>query len=217
MTAFRTRGLIALVIALASLALAAQALAAEATLTGDIPGNDRPGGVALVQWSGGSIDELVVAAEGRECRLRSAWITAAGEFVGYVVGAPDFANAAWASEVGPVVEARTLLVVCSTPGLDSCPSVHAPIFDYAVEAVPVTPREALDEAVLALSQFPDTTPPDGTFVQVSASDATPESAATVVYELVSHDGIVVGRATVIEGGGGWLFSGSEMCSFPDSG
>jgi len=213
MTTSVARGLIALVLAVAALVLVVQSVSAEGTLTGNIPGNDRPGGVAVVQWSGGSVDELAAAAEGQECRLRSAWITAAGKFVGYVAGAPEFVNADWTSEVGLVVEARPMLIVCFTPGLDSC-TASGLIIDYAEFTGAATPREALDLGVRNLSEFPDGAPPEGAFVEVSVSEATPESSATAVFELVAYDGVVIGRYTVVNYGMGWLLSGNVVCYFP---
>lgn len=53
---------------------------------GELP---EEGGVAIVTWSGGSIDELTAAAPA----AISFWVTAEGRFVGYVRGAPAFVNA----------------------------------------------------------------------------------------------------------------------------
>jgi hypothetical protein len=200
-------------VGLVLLVVTASSAVADGMLTGDIPGRDVPGGLALVEWSGGSIDELEVAAEEAECRLRSIWVTAGGEFLGYVVGAPEFANAEWTGTVGTEVGAGPLLIACFTPGLDSC-MASGSVLDYAAEASgTATPREALDKGVQALSEFPDGAPPEGTFVEVSVSDATADFDATAVFELVAHDGTVVGRYTVVDYGRGWLLSGTYACYF----
>jgi hypothetical protein len=212
--AMGVRGAIASAVGLVLLVVTASSAVADGMLTGDIPGNDVPGGVALVGWSGGPVDELVAAAEDVACRVRSVWVTTDGRFVGHVVGAPDFVNGEWSSVVGAEIEARPLLIVCGTPGLDSC-MASGSVLDYAAEASgTVTPREALDEGVRALSEFPDAVPPEGTFVEVSVSDATADSDATAVFELISHDGAVVGRFTVVNYGRGWLLSGTYVCYFP---
>jgi hypothetical protein len=210
--AMGVRGAIASAVGLVLLVVTASSAAADGMLTGDIPGRDVPGGLALVEWSGGSIDELEVAAEQAECRLRSIWVTAGGEFLGYVVGAPEFANAEWTGTVGTEVGAGPLLIVCFTPGLDTCTSSGL-VLDYADISGASTPREALDKGVRALSEFPDGAPPDGSFVEVSVSEATSESAPTAVFELVAYDGVVVGRYTVVDYGRGWLLSGTYACSF----
>src|SRR5690606_11375500 len=47
------------------------------------------GGVALVSWSGGTVEALEDAASG----ITSLWVTSEGAFVGYHPDAPDFVNA----------------------------------------------------------------------------------------------------------------------------
>ena len=208
------RGAIASAVGLVLLVVTASSAVADGMLTGDIPGNDVPGGVALVGWSGGPVDELVAAAEDVACRVRSVWVTTDGRFVGHVVGAPDFVNGEWSSVVGAEIEARPLLIVCGTPGLDSC-MASGSVLDYVAGASgALTPREALDEGVRVLSEFPDGAPPEGVFVEVSVSDATADFYATAVFELVASDGAVVGRFTVEDYGDGWLLSSTHVCFFP---
>ena len=209
----RTRGLLALSAVFVLTMFAAQPASAQGTLTGDVPGSESAGGVALVQWSGGSVDDLQAAASQSGCSLRSVWLTVDGTFLGYVVGAPEFANEEWFTVVGAEVGPKPLLIVCATPGLDSC-TASGSVIDYVAGAPGAeTPREALDEGIQALSEFPDGAPPEGTFVEVPVSDATAESDATAVFELVAYDGAVIGRYTVVDFGLGWLLSGVHVCSY----
>jgi len=55
-------------------------------LTGERPAR---GGVALMMWTGGSLELLRDAASG----MTSVWVTSDGAFVGYHPGNPDFVNA----------------------------------------------------------------------------------------------------------------------------
>src|SRR5690606_23332089 len=77
------------------------------SITGDLPSG---GGVALVHWSGGTIEILAAAASARGCDLASVWVTLDGRFLGYILGAPDFVNAEWSSTVGAGIAAQPLLV-----------------------------------------------------------------------------------------------------------
>ena len=190
------------------------AVSADGTLTGDIPGNDVPGGFALVGWDGGTVDQLVTAAAQADCRLRTASATVEGRLVTYIVGAPEFVNAEWATTLGTVTLPRPRLIQCYTPDLDSCPASGS-ILDYTTEAVGVAdPWEALAIGVGVLSQYPDGAPPEGEFVEASVTPGSAQSDPTVVFELVSPDGVVVGRYTVVDYGTGWLLSGTHVCSFP---
>jgi hypothetical protein len=207
------KAMLALAAALGLLIAGASTASADGTLTGDIPGHDVPGGVAIVQWTGGPIEELQAAADLAECRLRSAWITSEGAFVGYVVGAPEFVNDEWTATVGATVDARTLLIVCYTPGLDDSCTASSSVLDYGDITGTDTPREALDRGLQSFSEFPDAAPPPETFVQVSISDATPEAPPTALFELIAYDGVVVGRFSVVDYGGGWLLSSTTTCYF----
>jgi plastocyanin len=62
-------------------------------LSGSVP---VAGGLALVVWSGGSLEQLRAAASGRGCVLESVWSVVSGRgLVGFVVGAPPQVNAAF--------------------------------------------------------------------------------------------------------------------------
>ncbi|HRC61925.1 MAG TPA: hypothetical protein PLX85_01715, partial [Dehalococcoidia bacterium] len=66
---------------------------ASAQSAGEIGGNvPQNGGFAIVVWGGGTPAALVQAATAKGCSPASIWITAQGQFVPYVVGAPDFVN-----------------------------------------------------------------------------------------------------------------------------
>jgi hypothetical protein len=82
--------------------LAPTAQAQQAGITGDVPAK---GGVALVQWGGGPVDELQAAPADEGCDLTSTWVTSDGAFIDYVVGAPDFVNATFIAAVGAEIPA----------------------------------------------------------------------------------------------------------------
>lgn len=109
-------------IALAAL-VSPTAHAQQPTLTGDVPTN---GGVALVTYSGGSVQGVATAAATEGCSLVSVWSTSGGEMIGHIVGAPDFVNTEFAglypSDIPP---ATPLLIVCASgsgPGPSPTPS-----------------------------------------------------------------------------------------------
>ena len=60
---------------------------AAAGFVGDLPAS----GVALVLWDGGSVGEVATT----DPDVVSLWVSVSGALVGYVAGAPDFANAAF--------------------------------------------------------------------------------------------------------------------------
>jgi beta-N-acetylhexosaminidase len=62
-------------------------------LAGDLP---TSGGFGLVVWIGGPVDDLVGAATDKGCDVSAVWSNnAAGDFISYIPGALDAANAAW--------------------------------------------------------------------------------------------------------------------------
>ncbi|MCK9486297.1 MAG: hypothetical protein M0R73_06280 [Dehalococcoidia bacterium] len=63
-------------------------------------------GLALVVWNGGPVS----LAE-QDPRIGAIFVTGAGVFVGYVVGAPTFVNAAFLAQVGPDLGAGTVVMV----------------------------------------------------------------------------------------------------------
>jgi len=198
--AMGVRGAIASAVGLVLLTVTASSAAADGMLSGDVPSSKQHGGgVALVWWSGGSVEELEVVADQRECTLRAAWLAAGGRFVGYIVGAPEFANAEWSTLVGFDIEARALLLVCASAGLGSCPS-DTTISEYGEGAVGTeTTREALEEGLEAYVPLPH-----GVWTEVPDPNATLDSPPSVVWELVVPDGAVVARFWVQDYGSGWL-------------
>ena len=103
------------VIAFASLLASAPAPAEAQTgggqIVGDVPAS---GGFALVAWTGGTTAQLQAAAAARGCTARGAWVTAEGQFVGYIYGAPDFVNAAFAARHAGlnILGGTALILVC---------------------------------------------------------------------------------------------------------
>ena len=84
--------------------------AQQPTLTGEVPSG---GGLALVTYSGGSVDGVEQAASAQGCSLVSVWSTSGGEMIGYVVGAPSFVNSSFNALFAPDIPAATpLLIVC---------------------------------------------------------------------------------------------------------
>jgi hypothetical protein len=73
-------------------------------------------GVAITTWSGGAVTDAPVAAMRRGCALRSLWVTNAGSFVGYIVGAPGFVNEAFLTTFpsGVLAPDEGTLLVCGT-------------------------------------------------------------------------------------------------------
>jgi len=101
----------------ATLALAHQATA-SAQAAGEISGNvPQNGGFAIVVWGGGTPGALVQAATDRGCPPASVWITSEGQFVPYVVGAPDFVNASFVDRYpgGEMPGGTPVIIVCNAP------------------------------------------------------------------------------------------------------
>jgi len=98
-----------------TLALAQQA-AASAQSAGEIGGNvPQNGGFAIVVWGGGTPQALVQAATAKGCSPASVWITAEGQFVPYIVGAPDFVNASFVGRYpgGNMPGGTPVIIVCN--------------------------------------------------------------------------------------------------------
>jgi len=88
---------------------------ASAQASGEIGGNlPQNGGYAIVVWGGGTPSALVDAAGAKGCTAASVWITAQGQFVPYVVGAPDFVNEGFVGRYpGGVMPGGTpVIIVC---------------------------------------------------------------------------------------------------------
>lgn len=100
-------GLFALLL-VATTATAAPVVSAGGTFVGGVPGR----GVELALFSGGPVSDLQVAAP----EAASFFATVDGEFLGYLVGAPDFVNAAFVAHFASEVPANTPLLVF-TPSL----------------------------------------------------------------------------------------------------
>ncbi len=182
--------------------LAPNSASAQGALTGDVPSGRTAGGVALVEWGGGTMESLQVAAAQQGCTLSSVWLTVKGKFVGYTVGAPAFANASWLSRVGEDLSPQPLLIVCKTPGLGFC-EASSQVFDRTPGAPGTeTPRDALDQGIKTLSALPR-----GTFVEANTT------TSQVVWNLVSDDGVVVGEFTIGLTTGGYSMEHAEFCVF----
>jgi len=68
-------------------------------------------GVSLLTYAGGSVEELVLCAEGR--RIKALYTTRNGDFVSYIVGAPDLVNRAFRELYPDGVPANTPLLATS--------------------------------------------------------------------------------------------------------
>ena len=94
---------------------------AAAGFVGDLPAS----GVALVLWDGGSVGEVATT----DPDVVSLWVSVSGALVGYVAGAPDFANAAFLDLYpdGDVPNGTSMVVVVVAPkvGIGPVTSVEA--------------------------------------------------------------------------------------------
>lgn len=103
-------------VALLVLALAgAHTSTASAQAAGEIGGNlPQNGGYAIVVWGGGTPAALVQAASAKGCTAASVWITAQGQFIPYVVGAPDFVNEGFVGRFsgGNMPSGTPVIIVC---------------------------------------------------------------------------------------------------------
>jgi hypothetical protein len=105
----------AVLVLVATLAIAQQATA-SAQAAGEISGNlPQNGGFAIVVWGGGTPDALVQAATAGGCPPASVWITAQGQFVPYIVGAPAFVNAPFVERYtdGSMPGGTPVIIVCN--------------------------------------------------------------------------------------------------------
>lgn len=204
-----TRGLLALAAVFALSMLTAQPALAEGTLTGDIRASDSGGGVALVHWSGGSIDALQTVAEQEGCDLSAVWVAVDGKLVGYFVGAPPFVNVDWSTLVGPAeVEAGPLLLRCTTPELGSCVTSDT-TFDHPAGTVGfATAEEAVKVGVATLSDVPE-----GRLASIGGTELDANGVVHEKWGLTTLDGFTLGRFLVVRNDLGWLLSTAEVCVF----
>ncbi|MGE0228576.1 MAG: hypothetical protein AB7I38_07485 [Dehalococcoidia bacterium] len=94
---------------------ATQTSLVSAQAAGEISGNlPQNGGYAIVVWGGGTPDALVQAATNKGCSPASIWITAQGQFVPYVVGAPAFVNEGFVGRFdgGSLPGGTPVIIVC---------------------------------------------------------------------------------------------------------
>jgi hypothetical protein len=124
-------------IAVVVVAACAAAMSASSPVNGQSPASTgeiagalpAAGGLALVVWGGGSVDQLAAAATVRGCDLRAVWVTDQGEFVGHVRGAPAVVNEQFAARFPEgSLGSTAVVVVCagaatsaSTRTIGSCP------------------------------------------------------------------------------------------------
>ena len=83
-------------------------------------------GFSLVVFEGGSVEDLVACAEARH--VTALYALSAGEYVSYIVGAPDFVNERFAALYADGVSAHTPLIVSSAG-----PATEAPVAAAATE------------------------------------------------------------------------------------
>jgi hypothetical protein len=208
--AMGVRGAIASAVGLVLLVVTASSAGADGMLTGDIPTTASGGGVALVHWTGGSIDDLQDAAAEKGCSLRSVWLTVGGKLVGYFVGAPPFVNVDWLTLVGaPEVDDGPLLIRCTTPVLGSCMESMT-TFDHPVGTVGFATAE---EAVrVGVATLPD--PPKGRLVTIGGLEVDGSSGLEKEeWALLTAEGFSVGRFVAMRQDLGWLLSTARVCVF----
>jgi hypothetical protein len=112
----RLLGRITAVLVLFAALAVAQQTAASAQTAGEISGNlPQNGGFAIVVWGGGTPDALVQAATAGGCSPASVWITAQGQFVPYIVGAPEFVNTPFVEHYtdGSIPGGTPVIIVCN--------------------------------------------------------------------------------------------------------
>lgn len=100
---------------LAALTVSQQSIA-SAQAAGEISGNvPQNGGFAIVVWGGGTPDTLVTAATDLGCAPASVWVTAEGQFIPYIVGAPEFVNEAFVGRYpgGEMPGGTPVIIVCN--------------------------------------------------------------------------------------------------------
>lgn len=80
------------------------------TGTGTFQGSFPPRGIGLNVWNGGSIEQL--AAGAAQGGAQSVFISADGELIGYVIGAPTFVNTRFVAQFpGATIPAGTGVVI----------------------------------------------------------------------------------------------------------
>ena len=106
------------ILLLIAIVVATQQASVEAQAAGEISGSvPQNGGFAIVVWGGGTPAALVQAATAKGCPPASIWITAEGQFVPYIVGAPEFVNAAFVGRYpgGNMPGGTPVIIVCNAP------------------------------------------------------------------------------------------------------
>ncbi len=118
---------VVIVIAIGILLAPHPAHAAPGEIQGTIPPS---GGIAPVVWGGGTVEQLVTAADAKGCATTSAWVFVNGSAIGYVVGAPSFVTAAFTAQYpGDIPDGTILLLRCASP---STAGPAAAAFDVGV-------------------------------------------------------------------------------------
>jgi hypothetical protein len=84
------------------------------------------GGVGLAIFDGGTAIDLVAAANANNCALISAWVVPDGQFIGLIIGAPDFVNKPFYDRIGGTVLPRIALVVLCRAIVPDWPYPTAP-------------------------------------------------------------------------------------------
>jgi len=108
------------------------------SFTGSLPAS---GGIGLVVWGGGTTQNAVIAAVGQGCSPVSMWVTDAGQFIGYAVGAPTVVNLRWNQRFpGSSIPAGTpMIVVCSSGATSPPPSGGTPAPTPPPSSGPLSP------------------------------------------------------------------------------
>ena len=103
--------LASLAVALFVLAPTSPAAAESPRLVGQVP---SAGGLAMVVWSGGPVDELATALAGDGCHPASVWAAGSTRLVGYVFGAPSQVNGLFSARFpgGSLPGNSAVIVVC---------------------------------------------------------------------------------------------------------
>ncbi|MPZ98923.1 MAG: hypothetical protein GEU80_06205 [Dehalococcoidia bacterium] len=180
----------------AAVALWPATSSAQTPLTGDIP---TQGGFGLAVWGGGPVADLELAAAARGCDLDAVWLTVGGQFVGHLIGAPAFVNAAFTTSVGAVIPPGTVVVLVCQPGavvpllLPTPPPTGTPIMSLLLDIDDFEPGAAvLDEGCFVAGARPNAARLfDGTagYLEVNGT----------VLALASSDVVVLASAEAAKG------------------
>jgi hypothetical protein len=92
---------------------------AEPQAVNELHGDLVPNGLALVFWSGGSLDVLRAVALARGCELASFWVVENGAFIGYLVGAPAVVNGRFLQRFPAALPSMPGIVRCGVSRLPS--------------------------------------------------------------------------------------------------